>query len=724
MSWATTWFLSHRDESLPVCRIAGQPASIADGVERAAQILLAAKYPLVYGLDDTTCEAQRVAVSIADWIGGTVDTSTSVYQGPWGVAFQGVGEVTCSLGEVANRGDLIIFWGSNPAESHPRHFSKYSLLPKGMFVPRGREDRTCVVVDVHRTKSVESADVFLQIKPGKDFEALWILRALAHDMPLDAAEVERDTGVPLAAWQDLMARMKQARFGVMLFGMGLTMTRGEHLNSEALLALVRDMNAYTRFVAKPMRGQGNVTGADNVVTWRTGYPFGVNLSRGYPRFNPGEYTAAEMLARGEADAAMIVASDPLSMFSEAGPSPAGRDSLHRARLPRNAHDPRRHRRVHHGHLRHQTPARFIAWTTCRFRCGRPWNRRTPATSRCSRGIERRVQASSKAVPVTPSRWPTVAVQNRRRHRLRSGQRHRRPGARPVDRRRQDRRPRRPIRRCGPIRRSTPRGLVVMPGGIDMHCHIAGPKVNVARKMRPEEKRTAAPVDAHRQHAQRHDGQRAQHVCHRLQVRRHGLHHGLRRRHSAAGRPARPRGVRRHALHRQGLLRPDGQQPLHHAGHSGTGARAAEGVSRLAACRRPRATRRSSSIPAASKSGSSSRRATFTASIRRSTTSTSRRGRSFAASPQAADELTPAAPRAHSRQQPGPARQLDDHAGNDAGPGRPRRAHDAHPVPQLRRRRRTTKTRSTPRPRRWPSTSTSTRTSRSTSARCCSAKPPA
>jgi len=37
------------------------------------------------------------------------------------------------------------------------------------------------------------------------------------------------------------------------------------------------------------------------------------------------------------------------------------------------------------------------------------------------------------------------------------------------------------------------GLVVMPGGIDMHCHIAGPKVNVARKMRPEEKRRDGPV---------------------------------------------------------------------------------------------------------------------------------------------------------------------------------------------------------------------------------------
>jgi len=37
------------------------------------------------------------------------------------------------------------------------------------------------------------------------------------------------------------------------------------------------------------------------------------------------------------------------------------------------------------------------------------------------------------------------------------------------------------------------GLVIMPGGIDMHCHIAGPKVNTARKMRPEEKRKAEPV---------------------------------------------------------------------------------------------------------------------------------------------------------------------------------------------------------------------------------------
>ncbi len=312
-----SWFFNHAVDERPSCLIEGKPASVADGIERAARILTDAKYPIIYGLSDTTCEAQRVAVGIGDWIGGTVDTTTSVCHGPSGMAFQGVGEVTCSLGEIANRGDFIIFWGSNPAESHPRHFTKYSLMPKGMFLPNGRKDRTAVLVDVRKTKTARAMDMFYQIKPRRDFEALWTLRAIAKGFELDPTQVFDDTGIELARWQELMDQMKAATFGVILFGMGLTMTRGKHINTEAVLALVRDMNAFTRFVAKPMRGHGNVTGADNVVSWRTGYPFGVNMSRGYPRFNPGEYTTSDTLARGEADAAMIIASDPMANFSQA-----------------------------------------------------------------------------------------------------------------------------------------------------------------------------------------------------------------------------------------------------------------------------------------------------------------------------------------------------------------------------------------------------------------------
>ena len=182
-----------------------------------------------------------------------------------------------------------------------------------MFTPNGKKDRTVVVVDVRRTPSAPVANIFLQVKPGRDFELLWALRALVKGRRLNP-NVEERTGVSLATMTDLVERMKNCRYGVLFFGMGLTMTPGRHFNAGALLALATDLNEFTHFVAKPVRGHGNVTGADNLVSWSTGYPFGVNFSRGYPRFNPGEFTTVDVLARGDADAALIIASDPASNF--------------------------------------------------------------------------------------------------------------------------------------------------------------------------------------------------------------------------------------------------------------------------------------------------------------------------------------------------------------------------------------------------------------------------
>ena len=240
--------------------------------------------------------------------------------------------MTCTLGEVKNRADFIIYWGGNPAECHPRHFTKYTLTQKGKFVPRGRKDRTMVLVDIRETPSAKAADIFLQIKPTKDFEVLTILRALVKNQPVDR-ELAAETGLALEQMQDLVDRMKAARFGVIFFGMGISMTRGKHMNSAALLTLAAEMNAFTKFVAMPMRGHGNVTGADVVMRWTTGYPFGVNLSRGYPRYNPGEFSTVDLLVRGDVDAALILGADPGATM----PQPA---IDHLGRIPTIVLDPK------------------------------------------------------------------------------------------------------------------------------------------------------------------------------------------------------------------------------------------------------------------------------------------------------------------------------------------------------------------------------------------------
>jgi formylmethanofuran dehydrogenase subunit B len=308
------WLLTPRLQNRPPASINGQPASLEAALDRAAHILASARSPIVYGLSDTTCEAQQAALALADRIGACVDTTASACHAPSTMALQNVGLATCSLGEVKNRADLIIFWGSDPLESHPRHWGRYSGTPRGLFHPGGPKDRTTVVVDIRESKSAQAADIFLQIRPAKDFEALWVLRGLMKGLTFKEDDVA-DIGIPLQSLQDLAQRMRSCKFGIFFFGMGLALTSGRYMNVEAAFLLVRDLNAYTRFYAKPMRGRGNITGVDNVLCWQTGFPFAVSLQRGYPRYGPGEFTMVEMLEAGEADAALLVGADLYTSLS-------------------------------------------------------------------------------------------------------------------------------------------------------------------------------------------------------------------------------------------------------------------------------------------------------------------------------------------------------------------------------------------------------------------------
>ena len=299
----------------PIASIQGRDASLSEAVDAAAHLLVNACSPLIYGLNATTCETQAQATALADFVAANLDTPTSTSQGPSGSAFLKVGESGAMFGEIRNRADLVIYWGSNPEVSQPRHMSRH-ILPAGLQVPNGRADRTIVVIDVERTPTADQADLFLQVKPDSDFDLIWALRALLKGKTV-GADIEAATGVPLATLQALVTRMKQCHFGVFLYGAGLTATRGRHFNLGALQALTTELNDHAHFVARALRAGGNPTGADNVLTWQTSYPFAVNFGNGFPRFNPGEFSASEVLSRGETDAVVIVASDPARYLSKA-----------------------------------------------------------------------------------------------------------------------------------------------------------------------------------------------------------------------------------------------------------------------------------------------------------------------------------------------------------------------------------------------------------------------
>src|SRR5690606_37770017 len=106
-------------------RVGGVPVGLEDAVTAAADVLVGARLPLVYGLVETTVEAQRLAVEIADLTGGAVDTAASAGHEASLLAFQRIGLLTATLGEVRMRADLVVFWGIDPDAREPGFRDRY-----------------------------------------------------------------------------------------------------------------------------------------------------------------------------------------------------------------------------------------------------------------------------------------------------------------------------------------------------------------------------------------------------------------------------------------------------------------------------------------------------------------------------------------------------------------------------------------------------------------------
>ncbi|MDI6904426.1 MAG: molybdopterin-dependent oxidoreductase [Candidatus Bathyarchaeia archaeon] len=354
-------FLSHNSEHRvlkPLIRKNGKlvEVSLEEAVKRAAEILAEANYPILYGWSSTSCEATRVGLELAEEVGGVIDNTAVVCHGPSILSIQDIGISSCTLGQIRHRADLVVYWGSNPWSAHPRHIERYTAFSEGRFQrsawkgyltkikasiakkkiesalrrvffrrkpsvpPQPRmelppamfkEGRKLIVIDVRKTKSAEIADYFMQVEPNKDYELLQAFRALIRDQEIDVDEV---AGVPVGYLEEVADLMIRCGFGILFFGVGLTMSKGKLRNIDAALSLVRDLNMRTKFVIMPMRGHFNVAGANTVFTWQTGYPYAVDFSLGYPRYNPGETSVTDVLLRGESEASLIVASDPVANF--------------------------------------------------------------------------------------------------------------------------------------------------------------------------------------------------------------------------------------------------------------------------------------------------------------------------------------------------------------------------------------------------------------------------
>ncbi len=279
-----------------------------DALYRAAEILVNAKRPLVIAGSETSCEAIEVALNLAEFLGAAVDSDSTLFEGPTVMGVQEAGRVGATAGQTKIRADLIVYWGANPLESMPRHMSKYSVYPRGYWTRRGKSDRKVITVDPRNSVTAKNSDLHVQLRPNTDYELISALLTILHGREPNPSVVGI-TGVTRTQMKEMLDMMRGCNYGVMLLGSGVASSYGKHRNVELASHLIKELNVTTKFAIGTLRGQCNASGFNQIASSLYGYPFGLDFARGYPRYNPGEFTASDLLGEKDVDAALIILAD-------------------------------------------------------------------------------------------------------------------------------------------------------------------------------------------------------------------------------------------------------------------------------------------------------------------------------------------------------------------------------------------------------------------------------
>ncbi len=293
--------------------VEGQQVDIDVAIGAAADILKNADSPLIFGLGNSTDGAQKKAIELAKQIGAVLDDTSSFCQGPTLEVIFNETVKSCTLDDVRNKADVIVYWGADPSNSHPRHLSKFSYFPRGQERQRGwEEDRTMITIDIRKSHTAKiSGDKFHNIPLQADEEFIdALIDALSGKVPKVPFEYDPKRILELANI------LKNAKFGIIFVGLGLVYSLD---NMDPIVKLMDKLNELSNFHLIPMVGHYNMRGFNQNMFNETGHLNRVKFEKGNnTKVQHGaEFSIVESLNEKKVDAALIIGSDPLSSLPRA-----------------------------------------------------------------------------------------------------------------------------------------------------------------------------------------------------------------------------------------------------------------------------------------------------------------------------------------------------------------------------------------------------------------------
>lgn len=281
-------------------RIDGDPVAFHDAIARAASLLAKAKQPLFGGLA-TDVAGMRAVMALAEQTAGIVDHMHGDGMMRNYLTLQEQGWITTTLAEIKNRADLIVFVGTD-ASDYPRFFERCIWNKRSMFGLKPT-DREIVYIGsrLDAKAGVSPSGRKPQTIPCETARVGEVVSAIGAI--LDGVRLTRMAiaGVKKTLLEKLAARMREAKYGVIVWEAAKLDFPHAELAVQVLCELIRTLNKSTRFGGFPLGGNDGSIGAANACAWLSGYPLRIGFVRGYPEYDPARHRSEALLSSGNAD---------------------------------------------------------------------------------------------------------------------------------------------------------------------------------------------------------------------------------------------------------------------------------------------------------------------------------------------------------------------------------------------------------------------------------------
>jgi formylmethanofuran dehydrogenase subunit B len=289
-------------------RVDGEPVSLEQAVARAAAILGQSRLPVFSGFG-TDVNDTRAALSLIERCGGVFDQMRAEGGLRNLLVLADSGWMATTLGELKNRVDVLVSFGTDIEANFPRFFERFIWTQETLFgADTGRRE----VIFIGRAPTGKAATApdgrEPKVIPCAQEDLPHVAAALAALAQGAVLQAERVGGIPVAELRAVVDRLRQANYGVVTWAAGQLDFPHAELTVQQLCRMVVTLNRETRCSALPLGGQDGDRTASQVCAWISGYPTRVSYARGYPEYDPYHNGAARLLAGGEADALVWVSS--------------------------------------------------------------------------------------------------------------------------------------------------------------------------------------------------------------------------------------------------------------------------------------------------------------------------------------------------------------------------------------------------------------------------------